>query len=87
MGKSLRDKIKELPIERQKKIEARAQELIAQELQRQGKRTSFLGNLLSIGLFRYFASLIFFGSLAQQGIQLDAALDLKTKNKTQKIHN
>jgi hypothetical protein len=28
MGKSLRDKIKELPIERQKKIEARAQELI-----------------------------------------------------------
>ncbi|QFZ13857.1 hypothetical protein EH233_18580 [Anabaena sp. YBS01] len=35
MGKSLRDKIKELPIERQKKIEARAQELIAQELKRQ----------------------------------------------------
>ncbi len=35
MGKSLRDKIQELPMERQKKIEARAQELIAQELQRQ----------------------------------------------------
>lgn len=38
MGKSLRDKIKELPIERQKKIEARAQELIAQELYRQRTR-------------------------------------------------
>ncbi|MDM3853871.1 MAG: hypothetical protein PT120_02825 [Aphanizomenon gracile PMC649.10] len=35
MGKSLRDKIKELPIESQIKIETRAQELIALELTRQ----------------------------------------------------
>ncbi len=35
MGKSLREKIKEQPIENQIKIESRAQELIAQELTRQ----------------------------------------------------
>ena len=35
MGKSLREKIKEQPIESQIKIESRAQELIAQELTRQ----------------------------------------------------
>jgi|688.fasta_scaffold459060_3 hypothetical protein len=38
MGKSLRDKIKELPIESQIKIEARAHELIALELTRQKLR-------------------------------------------------
>ncbi|MBD2450177.1 hypothetical protein H6G76_24055 [Nostoc sp. FACHB-152] len=38
MGKSLSDKIKELPLERQKKIEARAQELIAQEMYRNRTR-------------------------------------------------
>ncbi|MEA5517316.1 hypothetical protein [Nodularia sp. UHCC 0506] len=38
MGKSLREKIKELPIERQNKIEKRAQELIALELTRQKLR-------------------------------------------------
>lgn len=38
MGKSLSDKIKELPLERQKKIEARAQELIAQEIYRNRTR-------------------------------------------------
>ena len=35
MGKSLREKIKEQPIESQIKIESRAQELITQELTRQ----------------------------------------------------
>ncbi|MBN3910005.1 MAG: hypothetical protein HWQ35_26735 [Nostoc sp. NMS1] len=35
MGKSLREKIEEQPIESQIKIESRAQELIAQELTRQ----------------------------------------------------
>ncbi|MDM9381826.1 hypothetical protein QUB80_14065 [Chlorogloeopsis sp. ULAP01] len=35
MGKSLREKINELPIERQEKIEKRAQELIALETERQ----------------------------------------------------
>jgi hypothetical protein len=35
MGKSLREKIKEQPIESQVEIESRAQELIAQELTRQ----------------------------------------------------
>ncbi|MDZ7965026.1 MAG: hypothetical protein RM368_08610 [Nostoc sp. DedSLP03] len=35
MGKSLREKIKEQPIESQIQIENRAQELIAQELTRQ----------------------------------------------------
>ncbi|MEH1944538.1 MAG: hypothetical protein V7L01_30590 [Nostoc sp.] len=35
MGKSLREKIKEQPIESQIKIESRTQELIAQELTRQ----------------------------------------------------
>ncbi|AFY42590.1 hypothetical protein [Nostoc sp. PCC 7107] len=38
MGKSLSDKIKELPLERQKKIEARAQELIDQEMYRNRTR-------------------------------------------------
>ncbi|MBG1266031.1 hypothetical protein [Nostoc sp. WHI] len=38
MGKSLREKIKEQPIESQIKIESRAQELIAQELTRQKLR-------------------------------------------------
>lgn len=38
MGKSLSDKIKELPLDRQKKIEARAQELIAQEMYRNRTR-------------------------------------------------
>lgn len=38
MGKSLSDKIKELPLERQKKIEARAQEFIAQEIYRNRTR-------------------------------------------------
>jgi hypothetical protein len=38
MGKSLSDKIKELPLERQKKIETRAQELIAQEIYRSRTR-------------------------------------------------
>lgn len=38
MGKSLSDKIKELPLERQNKIEARAQELIAQEMYRNRTR-------------------------------------------------
>ncbi len=38
MGKSLREKIKEQPIESQIKIESRAQELIAQELSRQELR-------------------------------------------------
>ncbi|MEA5604973.1 hypothetical protein [Nostoc sp. UHCC 0252] len=38
MGKSLREKIKEQPIENQIKIESRAQELIAQELTRQKLR-------------------------------------------------
>jgi hypothetical protein len=38
MGKSLSDKIKEVPLERQKKIEARAQELIAQEMYRNRTR-------------------------------------------------
>jgi hypothetical protein len=38
MGKSLREKIKEQPIESQVEIESRAQELIAQELTRQKLR-------------------------------------------------
>ncbi|MFN6518574.1 MAG: hypothetical protein RMY29_029365 [Nostoc sp. CreGUA01] len=38
MGKSLREKIKEQPIESQIQIESRAQELIAQELTRQELR-------------------------------------------------
>ena len=38
MGKSLREKIKEQPIESQIKIESRAQELIVQELTRQKLR-------------------------------------------------
>lgn len=38
MGKSLREKIKEQPIESQIKIESRSQELIAQELTRQKLR-------------------------------------------------
>ncbi|MEH2386597.1 MAG: hypothetical protein V7K14_12635 [Nostoc sp.] len=38
MGKSLKEKIKEQPIESQIKIESRAQELIAQELNRQKLR-------------------------------------------------
>jgi|GEM_PF-1313343 len=38
MGKNLREKIKEQPIESQIKIESRAQELIAQELIRQKLR-------------------------------------------------
>lgn len=38
MGKSLREKIKEQPIESQIKIESRAQELITQELTRQKLR-------------------------------------------------
>ncbi len=37
MGKSLSDKIKELPVESQIKIEQRAHELIALELTRQEK--------------------------------------------------
>jgi uncharacterized FAD-dependent dehydrogenase len=38
MGKSLREKIKEQPIENQIKIKSRAQELISQELTRQKLR-------------------------------------------------
>ncbi|MCC5659681.1 hypothetical protein LC608_22450 [Nostoc sp. XA010] len=38
MGKSLRERIKEQPIENQIKIESRAQELISQELTRQKLR-------------------------------------------------
>lgn len=38
MGKSLRDKIKEMPTESQIKIEARAQELVTLELTRQKLR-------------------------------------------------
>lgn len=38
MGKSLREKIQEQPIESQIKIESRAQELIAEELTRQKLR-------------------------------------------------
>lgn len=38
MGKTLRDKLKELPVERQEKIEARTNELIALEMTRQELR-------------------------------------------------